>query len=290
MYPTQRGGGATPSRVTPCGYWSTPAQAAAAPSPPAPRAHSAHLGVEAVGFADLMLVGGTDHANGSSRGAAFQPHTDSIGRGDHCQNPKNPLELPVRATAPISTALIAWVWLPDRLNGSRVGGLVLGAAGVYLLVRGKIGVTFGDTHVAILAALLASFFYGLACNFTKRYAQHVKPLAIAAGSQLATTVVLFPVAALSWPTEPVSLRVWIAVVFMGVFSTGFADILYFRLIANAGPTNAITVTYLIPVFAMALGAAVIDEVVTPTMIVGCVVILLGTALANGMLKLPLARQ
>ena len=77
---------------------------------------------------------------------------------------------------------------------------------------------------------------------------------------------------------------------MGIFSTGVAYILYFRLIANVGPTNAITVTYLIPVFAMILGAIVIDEPVTLTMVVGCAVILLGTALATGMLKLPASRR
>jgi drug/metabolite transporter (DMT)-like permease len=74
---------------------------------------------------------------------------------------------------------------------------------------------------------------------------------------------------------------------MGLFSTALAYILYFRLIANTGPTNAITVTYLIPLFAMVLGALVIDEPITVSMLVGCTVILLGTALATGLLRLPL---
>ena len=74
---------------------------------------------------------------------------------------------------------------------------------------------------------------------------------------------------------------------MGLFSTALAYILYFRLIANTGPTNAITVTYLIPLFAMLLGALVIDEPITGSMIVGCTVILLGTALATGLLRFPL---
>ena len=73
---------------------------------------------------------------------------------------------------------------------------------------------------------------------------------------------------------------------MGLFSTALAYILYFRLIANTGPTKAITVTYLIPLFAMLLGALVIDEPITGAMIIGCVVILLGTSLATGLLRLP----
>jgi drug/metabolite transporter (DMT)-like permease len=76
---------------------------------------------------------------------------------------------------------------------------------------------------------------------------------------------------------------------LGVLSTGLAYILYFRLIANVGPTNAITVTYLIPITAMILGAVVIDEAVTPQMLAGCAIILLGTALATGMLRPPIGR-
>ena len=77
---------------------------------------------------------------------------------------------------------------------------------------------------------------------------------------------------------------------LGILSTGLAYILYFRLIANVGPTNAITVTYLIPVFAMILGAIVIDEAITPPMLMGGAVILLGTALATGMLRLPFGKR
>ena len=75
---------------------------------------------------------------------------------------------------------------------------------------------------------------------------------------------------------------------MGVFSTGIAYILYFRLIANVGPTGAITVTFLIPGFAMFWSAIVIDEKLTTSMIIGCSIILLGTAMATGLLSLQRA--
>jgi drug/metabolite transporter (DMT)-like permease len=71
---------------------------------------------------------------------------------------------------------------------------------------------------------------------------------------------------------------------MGIASTGIAYILYFRLIHNVGPARAITVTYLIPAFAMLWGAIFIDEKVTSTMVIGCSIIFLGTALATGMLS------
>jgi drug/metabolite transporter (DMT)-like permease len=190
----------------------------------------------------------------------------------------------LNATAPIFTAIVAWAWLGEKLTISRSAGLLVGSVGVWLLVRDKIGDSMGDTTLAVIAALGGAFLYGVGGNFTRRYASHVKPLAIATGSQIAAALSLLPVAVLTWPESPVSLTAWTAAIVMGVFSTALAYILYFRLIANTGPTNAITVTYLIPLFAMLLGAAVIDEPITASMIVGCAVILLGTALATGLLR------
>ena len=101
---------------------------------------------------------------------------------------------------------------------------------------------------------------------------------------MAAAIILLPIAVYLWPSEPVSTRSWIAAIIMGVASTGIAYILYFRLIRNVGPTKAITVTYLIPAFAMFWGAIVIDEKVTPIMLLGCAIIFFGTALATGMLS------
>ena len=190
----------------------------------------------------------------------------------------------LNATAPIFTAVVAWAWLGEKLTISRAAGLLVGTVGVWLLVRDKIGASMGDTTLAVIAALGGAFLYGVGGNFTRRYASHIKPLAIAAGSQVAAALTLLPVAVMTWPESPVSLTAWTAAIVMGLFSTALAYVLYFRLIANAGPTNAITVTYLIPLFAMVLGAVVIDEAITASMIVGCAVILLGTALATGLLR------
>ena len=194
----------------------------------------------------------------------------------------------LNATAPIFAAVIAWAWLGERLTMGRGLGLLVGTIGVWLLVRDKVGASMGATTLAVIAALGGSFLYGIGGNFTRRYASQVKPLAVAAGSQLGAALVLLPVAIWTWPESPVSARAWAAAITMGLFSTALAYILYFRLIANTGPTNAITVTYLIPLFAMLLGALVIDEPITPSMVIGCAVVLLGTALATGMLRWPVA--
>ena len=191
----------------------------------------------------------------------------------------------LNATAPIFAAVIAWAWLGDKLNRSRVLGLLVGTVGVWLLVRYKVGASLSNPVPAVAAALGGSFLYGLAGNFTRRYASHIKPLAVAAGSQVSAALVLLPVAIITWPDQPVSMTAWASAIVMGVFSTGLAYILYFRLIANTGPTNAITVTYLIPIFASVLGAVVIDEPITLSMVIGGAVIVLGTSLATGILRL-----
>ena len=194
----------------------------------------------------------------------------------------------LNATAPIFTAIIAWAWLGERMTISRTAGLLVGTVGVWLLVRDKVGASLSDTTFAVIAALGGAFLYGIGGNFTRRYASHIKPLAVATGSQIGAALVLLPVAFVTWPDTPISLTAWTAAIVMGLFSTALAYILYFRLIANTGPTNAITVTYLIPLFAMVLGALVIDEPITASMVAGCAVILLGTALATGLLRLPTA--
>lgn len=190
----------------------------------------------------------------------------------------------LNATAPLWTALIAWAWLSERLGGSRVVGMLIGFSGVVVLVFGKVRLELDGQSLAIFAAVLASAFYGIGANYTRRHLTGVDPLAIATGSQLAAAVVLLPCSVPLWPDNPVSPAAWASVLAMGIASTGLAYILYFRLIANVGPARAITVTYLVPLFAVLWGAIFIAERLTPAMVAGCTVILTGTALATGVLS------
>jgi drug/metabolite transporter (DMT)-like permease len=87
-----------------------------------------------------------------------------------------------------------------------------------------------------------------------------------------------------WPAQPLSGRAWLAVTALGVVCTGIAYIIYFRLIARAGPARALAVTFAVPVFAVLYGVVLLGEVVTPWM-AGCgLVIVLGTALSTGLIK------
>ena len=109
-------------------------------------------------------------------------------------------------------------------------------------------------------------------------------LANATGSMIAASLVLLPLAISAWPTHPVSFEAWRATVLLAVVCTGAAYIVFFKLIANIGPTAAVSVTFLVPVFGMLWGAWFLDEAITASIAMGAGIILAGTALALGLVK------
>lgn len=192
----------------------------------------------------------------------------------------------LNATVPMFGALIAWVWLRDRPTRLRVVGLLVGFTGVTLLAWDKAtfvpdasGVTTGW---AVLACLLACLCYGTSASVARRYLGGVPPLVSATGSQLGATLALAPLALHDWPQHAVGWQAWASVLVLGVVCTGVAYILYFRLIERAGPARALSVTFTIPVFAVAYGVVLLGEVVTPWMLLCGLVIVAGTALSTGM--------
>lgn len=197
------------------------------------------------------------------------------------------------AAAPLFGAAFAWVWLNERLTRARALGLAIGLAGVLWLAWRNVNQAAafrpGGSGWAIVACLLATVLYGFSANFTKRYLAGVPPLAVAAGTQTSAALALLVPACLLWPATHPSPRAWWAMVLLAGLCTGIAYILFFRLIANVGAARAITVTFLIPVFGVVWGAMFLAETVTPAMATGCAVIVLGTALASGALRLPQRR-
>jgi drug/metabolite transporter (DMT)-like permease len=188
------------------------------------------------------------------------------------------------SATPLFAAIVAWLWLGDRMTPWRVAGLAVGFAGVLWLGWDKADVGPGGSAWAIGACLLATMSYGIGPSLTKRHLSAVPPLAVAAGSQVAAAILLAAPAALTWPAVAPSAHAWGMIALLAFLGTGFAYVLYFRLIANAGPANAVSVTYLIPIFAVVWGSIFLAEPVTLTMVGGCLVIFVGTALATGVLR------
>jgi drug/metabolite transporter (DMT)-like permease len=195
------------------------------------------------------------------------------------------------AATPLFAALIAWVWLRDRLTPSRILGLVIGFAGVLWLVWNKASFKPDASGVssgwAVVACIAATVCYGWSASFTKRRLQGVPPLAVATGSQLSAAIFLVLPALWFWPKAMPGATSWLAAALLAVVCTGVAYVLYFRLIAHIGPANAVSVTFLIPIFAVVWGYLLLGETVTTAMAIGCLVIVAGTSLAIGMLKPPM---
>ncbi len=204
----------------------------------------------------------------------------------------------LNATVPMFGALIAWAWFRERPNGSRLVGLVIGFIGVAMLASRTVGSEAGIDGLsgaaaqispaslwAIAACLLACVCYGISANATRRYLSGAPALATATGSQLGATLLLALPAIWFWPAHMPSLRAWLALGVLGVASTGIAYILFFRLIETAGPARALTVTFLVPVFAVFYGATFLHEPITQWMLICAAVIVCGVALSTGLVTL-----
>ena len=191
----------------------------------------------------------------------------------------------LNAAVPLFGALVAWLWLDDRISRLRWLGLVLGFVGVALLAwraPAGVGPQSGQAGWALAACLLASTCYAVAASFARRYLVGIAPLATATGSQLGAALALALPMWWAWPAQAPSLRAWAAIAAIAVLCTGIAFILYFRLIAHAGPSQALAVTFLAPVFAVFYGVVFLGETVTPWML-GCgAVIVCGTMLSTGL--------
>jgi len=194
------------------------------------------------------------------------------------------------SATPLFAAIVAWLWLGDRMTPLRVVGLCIGFAGVLWIGWDKADFGPGGSAVAIGACLLATMSYGIGPSLTKRRLGAVPPLAVAAGSQVAAAIFLVVPALLAWPAVAPSAHAWTMIALLAFVGTGLAYLLYFRLIAHAGPANAVAVTYLIPIFAVAWGGIFLGEQLTLPLVAGCAVIFIGTALATGMLPRATPRR
>ncbi|MBB5015983.1 DMT family transporter [Rehaibacterium terrae] len=198
----------------------------------------------------------------------------------------------INATAPLWAGLIAVLWLRDRLGWGQALGLLVGFAGVVVLVSGKLSgaEARGAAGLAFAACTGAAILYGFAVNYAKRTVAGVPPLLIAFAALSISTLILLPPTVMTWPARTPGAAAWLSAIALGVASTGLANLLYYRLLERIGPARAITVTYLIPVFGVSWGALFLGEAITATMLLGGAVVLLGVALANGLITPALLRR
>ncbi len=184
----------------------------------------------------------------------------------------------LNATSPLFGALLGAALGRERIGVGKALGILLGIAGVAMLVGlGPIPVTVW-TLAAAAASLAASACYGFAGHYAKAHGAVITPLALALGSQLGAAAVLAPPTLLALPSGLPPSNAVASVVVLAIVCTAAAYLAYFRLIVRIGPVRALTVTFLIPVFGLLWGAVFLGETITAGMIAGCAIVLIATRL------------
>lgn len=184
----------------------------------------------------------------------------------------------INATAPLFGALVALLWFRERMAARGIAGLALGFAGVALLVGGEGLSNVRAEALPVLAALGASFLYGVMANYQESVKDSIHPFTNVLGSLWIASVAILP--ALVWLPPPAmpGLQAWGAVAALGIVCTAIAYHAYFRLIDEVGPASALTVTYLIPVFGTLWGVLFLGESIGVHMVAGALMIVAGIAL------------
>jgi drug/metabolite transporter (DMT)-like permease len=191
----------------------------------------------------------------------------------------------LNATAPLWGALLGAIWTRTGVSLRTAAGLLLGTAGVALLVGFDHVSTRPGAGVAVVAALIAAFCYGIASIYAKT-AKKVEPFSNAHGSMWAAAILIVPLLPF-FPSPGVpTANIWGATLALGIACSGLAYILYFKLIADVGATSALSVTFLTPVFGILWGALFLGEVVGWYTVAGSAIVLLGTALVTGFIGAP----
>src|SRR5690606_11059877 len=169
------------------------------------------------------------------------------------------------------TALVGHLFFGERIGSRRAIALMAGFAGVVVLASGKVaGMSVGW---AVMAGATASLLYGVGINLVRRHLTGLPPAAVAAATLGCGAVLLAPLAAVAWPDQPIPTMSWLSAAALGVLCTGFAFVMYYRLIASIGASRAAPVTYLIPLFGVGWAWLLLDEPLTWSMAVAGVVIL-----------------
>ncbi|MBV8634862.1 MAG: DMT family transporter [Burkholderiaceae bacterium] len=182
----------------------------------------------------------------------------------------------VNATSPLWGALIAAVVLKEALTGRKIAGLISGVAGVAFLVRLGPAKFDGQVLLAALACVAAAFCYGLAGVYTKLKSAGIGAPMLATGSQLGAAFAILPVLPLAPMRAEPTLTVLLFALALALLCSAVAYFIFFRLIADLGPTKSLTVTFLIPMFALLWGGIFLHEEFNLNSLIGCALVGLAT--------------
>jgi drug/metabolite transporter (DMT)-like permease len=180
--------------------------------------------------------------------------------------------------AVLFTALVAFMFFGERIALRQGVALVAGFAGVVVLAGAKTaGMSLGW---AVAAGTSAAFLYGIGVNLIRHWLAGLPPVALAAGTLSCAAILLAPFAIAAWPAGPKSAAAWGSALALGVICSGLAYAMYYRLIQRIGGARAVTVTYLVPLFAVVWAWWLLGERPTLPMILAGALILGSVALSQ----------
>lgn len=184
----------------------------------------------------------------------------------------------LNSTAPLFAAIFAALWLNEPLTPRKTTGLSLGCAGVSVIAWRGAGDFTPVIAWSAAACLGAAACYGLSGIYVKKFARGVPSAGIAGCSQLAAGIALLP--GMAFIPGPIAFTpiFTFSLLGLGLACSGLAYLLYYRLMSDVGPTRALTVTFLVPVFGVFWGAMFLHESITAVTVAGGAIILAGTYL------------
>lgn len=182
------------------------------------------------------------------------------------------------AMAVLFTALVAFLFFRERIGARKVLALVVGFVGVIVLASDKTeGASVGWATAAGVAAAL---MYGVGANLVPRLLNGLPSSAVAAATLGSAALLLLPFSIAHWPEQSVSAPAWGSAIALGVICTGLAYAIYYRLIQRVGAARAVTVTYLVPLAAVAWAWSLLGEPLTWPMAIACALILGSVAISQ----------
>jgi len=182
------------------------------------------------------------------------------------------------AMAVLFTALVGFLFFGEKIGVRRAGALLVGFAGVVVLASGKTaGASIGW---AVAAGCGAAFMYGVGVHMLRRHFSGMPQAALAAATLGSSALLMLPFAIAEWPTQAVSINAWLSAGLLGVLCTGLAYAVYYRLVQRIGASRAVTVTYLVPLFAVGWAWWLLDEPLTLSMGIAGALILGSVAISQ----------
>jgi len=183
----------------------------------------------------------------------------------------------LNATTAFNTMIIAYIWIGENVSFKQLFGLLLGFIGIFILVNPQNSET---TLISSMSALLASFFYSYSTVYIQRQSVNANKMVLIGWSIIFSAIIMLPFTIFYLPDTIPSISAIGSAIWLGAISTGIGFLGYVRLIDKIGAVKTSTVAYFLPVFGIIWGAIFLDEIISSTIIIGCLIVLIGIYFAN----------